>query len=714
MSFCAKKKQIIELVSERLADKGSGVRRKALEFFVSVLHTHPFHLDGGELSVSFFTEKLQMVEKYVQDVSDQEEGKEKNRQTEILKTQLLYYRDAIDFSQRMSSILSSIEIQLGSDVRTEVVNAIDLVVCCFLYKIAGADSLLRKVFHLVWLQDSTAKEDGGGRISIREHVVSSFIDLFLYSENQDASSVVEGLLQLIDGKTKAEAAAVEQILRLVFQKTTQYLFVIEQLWLVVRDRACSLDRRRCSFVLLQMLTKSNPSSIEENLDLVIHFAFDSQEQLCEYSAKILINLSTGNTKLDANNKLFEKIAVFVKEAHEKDLPATECFLEVIYSVCSNPEDVLLPIVYSLLSSYLSRGQQTTSALNKILFVGSYCALLQSIRLEMLEETVRRKEDKEEEKEEQMRRLLDIRENFLLYSSKSIFSVVSRMAQKLSRDFAGHPVSVQRHLSQTLSRFMCISSVFCRENISILKRQISENKDSAVKCTFLIALGDMAVLYSKIVDENVSILTECLKDTDSTVRLTALLIISRLCLNDFVKLRGQLGVIAMCLDDSDERVRTTAVSLFREIDKKKDVIYNYLLEIIVDLSAVSTEEQFSRISKFIISFIQKESHHEKIIEKICTRLKKEQNAIMQSRLSFCLTLLSYNAKTARYIIDGIKGYSSLNPAVGSNLNSIAKKIAKAQWAKHVESEINSLLVKNGENINTEQREEAKRIRTEQLL
>jgi condensin complex subunit 1 len=56
--FLRRRYELLELVLDRVNDKSSHVRRKAIQNLIVFVRTHPFSKDGGELRRSFFCKRL--------------------------------------------------------------------------------------------------------------------------------------------------------------------------------------------------------------------------------------------------------------------------------------------------------------------------------------------------------------------------------------------------------------------------------------------------------------------------------------------------------------------------------------------------------------------------------------------------------------------------------------------------------------------------------
>lgn len=92
---------------------------------------------------------------------------------------------------------------------------------------------------------------------------------------------------------------------------------------------------------------------------------------------------------------------------------------------------------------------------------------------------------------------------------------------------------------------------------------------------MIALGDVAVSFSNVVDENSNELYKGLSDEDLVVKKNTLMVLTHLILNGMIKVKGQLGEMAKCVEDAEPRIADLAKLFFTELSTKENAIYNNL-------------------------------------------------------------------------------------------------------------------------------------------
>lgn len=177
----------------------------------------------------------------------------------------------------------------------------------------------------------------------------------------------------------------------------------------------------------------------------------------------------------------------------------------------------------------------------------------------------------------------------------------------------------------------------------------------MRSNIVIALGDIAVCFSTIMDENSDRLYAGLHDKDLTVKKNTLMVLTHLILNGMIKVKGQLGEMAKCLEDEDKRISDLAKLFFTELSTKDKAIYNNLPDIISHLSSGVNpldEETFRSSMKFIFTFVDKKKEAESIVEKLCQRFQMANEPRQWRDIAFCLSLLPFNSEIAvRKLVEG---------------------------------------------------------------
>lgn len=155
--------------------------------------------------------------------------------------------------------------------------------------------------------------------------------------------------------------------------------------------------------------------------------------------------------------------------------------------------------------------------------------------------------------------------------------------------------------------MCISSAFCDRNLQLLFTILSKSDNPVIRSNIVIGLGDMAVCFNSLIDQNISYVYGRLHDSDFNVRKNTLMVLTHLILNGMIKVKGQISEMAKCLEDSDPRISDLARLFFTELSTKDNAVYNNLPDIISNLSSIESgleENSFKKVMEFLFSFIKK--------------------------------------------------------------------------------------------------------------
>ncbi len=281
-------------------------------------------------------------------------------------------------------------------------------------------------------------------------------------------------------------------------------------------------------------------------------------------------------------------------------------------------------------------QKGSMPLSQLLFIVGHIAIKQIVHLELCElEFKRRKAEKERNQESAAPAeqsgdtpqdeldliggtteddftdaMAHIRERELLYGENSLLANFGPLVTELcANNTAYNDRDLQAAATLCLAKIMCVSSEFCEKNLPLLITIMERSDNPIIRSNVVIALGDMAVCFNHLIDENTDFLYRRLSDPDSSVKRTCLMTLTFLILAGQVKVKGQLGEMAKCLEDPDKRIADLSKMFFSELATKDNAIYNHFVDMFSLLSAEPNleEEALRRIIKFLASFVEKVSH-----------------------------------------------------------------------------------------------------------
>ena len=282
-----------------------------------------------------------------------------------------------------------------------------------------------------------------------------------------------------------------------------------------------------------------------------------------------------------------------------------------------------------------KAQDPGLALSQLLFLVGHIAIKQIVHLEICEQEFKRlKAEKEKEKpanpspqkggsteqdeldliggtteDDFTEAMAHIREKELLYGEKSLLSNFGPLVTELcSNNTTYKDPNLQAAATLCMAKLMCVSSEYCEKNLPLLITILERSQDPITRSNVVIALGDMAVCFNHLIDENTDFLYRRLNDNDASVKRTCLMTLTFLILAGQVKVKGQLGEMAKCLEDSDKRIADLSKMFFSELATKDNAVYNQFVDM---FSVLTTEKEleedaFKRIIKFLASFIEKVS------------------------------------------------------------------------------------------------------------
>lgn len=344
----------------------------------------------------------------------------------------------------------------------------------------------------------------------------------------------------------------------------------------------------------------------------------------------------------------------------------------------------------------SSPQRSSLDLSQLLFLVGHIAIKQIVHLEICEqEFKRRKAEKEKAKsaneslsktapterdeldliggtteDDFTEAMAHIRERELLYGEKSLLANFGPLVTEIcSNNTSYDDPNLQAAATLCMAKLMCVSSAYCEQNLPLLITILEISQDPITRSNVVIALGDMAVCFNHLIDENTDFLYRRLNDNDASVKRTCLMTLTFLILAGQVKVKGQLGEMAKCLEDSDKRIADLSKMFFTELSTKDNAVYNQFVDMFSVLSAEKEldEDAFKRIIKFLASFIEKvlliqaltaslltflqDRHAKQLADKLAARLVRCENERQWNDVAFALSLLPHKNEEITKTVGG---------------------------------------------------------------
>jgi len=346
-----------------------------------------------------------------------------------------------------------------------------------------------------------------------------------------------------------------------------------------------------------------------------------------------------------------------------------------------------------------RAQKSSLALSQLLFIVGHMAIKQIVHLELCElDFKRRKAEKEKTKsanaapvksgavdqdeldliggtteDDFTEAMTHIRERELLYGENSLLSNFGPLVTEIcSNNTAYQDEDLQAAATLCMAKLMCVSSEYCEKNLPLLITILERSQNAVTRSNVVIALGDMAVCFNHLIDENTDFLYRRLNDKDASVKRTCLMTLTFLILAGQVKVKGQLGEMAKCLEDSDKRIADLSRMFFTELATKDNAVYNHFIDMFSLLSAEKDleEDALKRIIKFLSSFIEKVSiskpeyhflarsltssqdkHAKQLADKLAARLARCESERQWNDVAYALSLLQHKNEEIQKTVSG---------------------------------------------------------------
>ncbi|RKF81720.1 Condensin complex subunit 1 [Golovinomyces cichoracearum] len=248
----------------------------------------------------------------------------------------------------------------------------------------------------------------------------------------------------------------------------------------------------------------------------------------------------------------------------------------------------------------------------------------------------------------------IRERELLYGEKSLLANFGPLVSEIcSNNTLYRDDHLQAAATLCLAKLMCVSSEYCEANLPLLITILERSKDPITRSNVVVALGDMAVCFNHLIDENTDFLYRRLNDSDGSVKRTCLLTLTFLILAGQVKVKGQLGEMAKCLEDDDKKIADLSRMFFTELSTKDHAVYNHFIDMFSLLSAEKdlSEDAFRRILKFLAGFIEKDKHAKQLSDKFASRLCRCETERQWNDIAYVLSLLHHKNEEITKLVSG---------------------------------------------------------------
>ncbi|KAI7899931.1 non-SMC mitotic condensation complex subunit 1-domain-containing protein [Cokeromyces recurvatus] len=636
-----------------------------------------------------------------------------------------FHADAVQFIELIHKAIPIITQLLSSKSKAEVLESMDFLVVAYNYKVKIANDGIKKMLHLIWTKD-TSDEGKGIKMKLISCYENLYLEMdSKLSKKENVNRVAKNLIQLTYNTNLAELTSLEQLMSTLMAENKITRDVIQKLWSVYgfTQGRIQKSQRRGAIIILSMLAKAKTEVVSDKIDVMLKIGLGplgkADMDLARYTCIALQRLEGAKPKektrgvqegirFPLNYPIFTRLKDIIETPTNNQLwfSFAEQAINTIFLLCKNPETLCEEIIRNktnkvfgdkeisvsptpsteastqndtstIMEFDLSMTQQALPfpqhpiyqdplELSQLFFLVGHVALKEIVHLEIVEAAWKRKKSMKESKKQDGEQntsvddeldqvggtaeddigeaITKIREREILFGPHSLLGIYGPLITEVcARNKIYTDRTLQLNATLALSKFMC-------------------SKDPNIRSNIVIALGDMAVCFSTLIDDNITFLYNRLSDPNTLVRKNAVMVLTHLILNGMVKVKGQLSEMAKCLEDKDQRIADLAKLFFTELASKDNAIYNNLPDIISSLTNNQPnrleEDSFRKIMKFIFSFdfTEKEKQAENIVDKLCQRFLTAEDERSWRDIAYCLSLLPFKSeKTFKKLLEGWPTY-----------------------------------------------------------
>ncbi|KAJ9105989.1 hypothetical protein QFC19_003324 [Naganishia cerealis] len=624
-----------------------------------------------------------------------------------------YFADAISFIKLIQTGVPALSELLVSTSKAEVLESMQFFRVAYIYELPSAEIGIKKMVHLIWTKDNNTSEEGTELKGVRSSLLDVYRSLYFdaspdESPKENVNRITKNMIERTYDATLAELTSLEELMKTMMAEDQVHPDVISKLWQAYgTERDIPRAQRRGAIIILGMLARAKREIMTERVetllktglgplgkaDLVLaRYTCIALQRLSGSAKKVKGSLSDKTVRLPMDSPIFDKLQQMVLF----DIKSRQWFgmaeqaINTIYLLGEQPDVLCTSIIQELHKQAFQKGgsadaQQPVSEvgsndvssrslttpspgsspgpfkLAKLIFVVGHVAIKHIVYLELVEREFKRRKDEAAKAtaadkpvdkdnndldavagnaEDDIGDLIaNVREKELLYGEDSLLAVYGPLIA---------------HIAEPRNPYK-----FCEDELPLLLRILKSSKDPVIRSNIVIALGDIAVSFGSIIDENSDRLYEGLSDQDMLVKKNTLMVLTHLILNGMIKVKGQLGEMAKCLEDEDSRISDLAKLFFTELSTKDNALYNNLQDVISHLSIgdhAVEEDVFETTMRFIFTFIEKERQAESIVEKLCQRFRLAKGERQWRDIAFCLSLLPFKSeRSVKKLIEGLEFY-----------------------------------------------------------
>ncbi|XP_048518425.1 condensin complex subunit 1 [Dendroctonus ponderosae] len=231
----------------------------------------------------------------------------------------------------------------------------------------------------------------------------------------------------------------------------------------------------------------------------------------------------------------------------------------------------------------------------------------------------------------------------------------------------------------LIRCMLVSSEFCLQNIQLLFTIFEKSTHLDIKKSILLHIPDLLTRFPNIIEPWMHRIFDGLKNSAIEIRTATFYSLSCLILRDMIRAHSHIHLMVNGLIDPDKELSSMCRTFFTTLSQKENNLYNILPDIFSHLmeSDSISEENSKYIMKFLFELMEKCKHMGNLVDRFCVKFKETDNINHQRHIAYCLSLIVYNDKTLRKLLNNFPMYKHLvhDSDIYSNFKTILQGCSK---------------------------------------
>ncbi|XP_074029546.1 CAP-D2 condensin subunit [Leptinotarsa decemlineata] len=281
-------------------------------------------------------------------------------------------------------------------------------------------------------------------------------------------------------------------------------------------------------------------------------------------------------------------------------------------------------------------------------------------------------------------ILNVLENDTVTGSGFLAKLVPFVTHICSRPDIYKTQEIQFAALTSLMRLMLVSSKFCENHIRLIFTIFEKTPYPEIKANVLIHVSDLLSRFPNVIEPWTPRIFQSLKDPLPQTRKATFFSLSNLILRDMIRAHSHIPEMASCLADEDPGMRSMAKTFFAKLAHKENNLYNALPDIFTHVMGQESvdDEGVKNTMSLLFDLVENSKHMEPIVSRFCGKFKITEDIRHHRNISYCLTLIKYNDKALKKLIDEFITYKHLlhDSDVYANFKTIMNICNKGQVGK----------------------------------